>query len=109
MEEDRRRHPRYRVHVSARLTLDGLTLDADVHEICRDAVLVEADRPLEAGTQVLMQVALPGGPVEVLARVVRRTVEDGRQQMALLFVDVTPAAATQIDMFLDGFSQERRA
>jgi Tfp pilus assembly protein PilZ len=103
MSEERRRSPRYAVDVPARLTAQGKAVAARVRDICRDAVLVEADTWFPLGTEVAVEAELPKaeGAIQVAGRVIRLAPgERAAHGMAVLFGDLPSAAATQIDLFI---------
>lgn len=103
MTHERRKTPRRDVDVPAHLRLGEGTLDVRVHDICRDAALVEADSPVEVGTGVGLILALPGlsAPIELRGNVIRTAVGEKRAHaLAVLFDDVPPGDATRIDFFV---------
>jgi hypothetical protein len=104
MTEERRKSPRFTVEVPVRLTARGASYPGRLRDICRDAALVEVDRPWSLETPVALAMELPGtgGPLEVLGRVVRLVPAQGGgpHGIAVLFTDVSPAAATRIDFFI---------
>lgn len=102
MSEERRRHPRIVVEIPVRLEAGGATLGGRLHDICRDAALVECSRtwPLETPVSLAFELPGTGGPLQVSGRVVRLSSgTEGPAGMAILFTEVTPAAATRIDFF----------
>jgi len=101
--KERRRHPRVEADVEARLTIDGETLDARLHDVCRDAALVIAGRSWPLDTRVTIEVELPGvaGRVKASGPVVRLAPADGgRHGMAVLFDEITPESALRIELFI---------
>lgn len=85
-----------------RLEAGGATLGGRLHDICRDAALVECSRtwPLETPVSLAFELPGTGGPLQVSGRVVRLSSgTEGPAGMAILFTEVTPAAATRIDFF----------
>lgn len=101
--DERRKSPRYAVDVAARLTIGGAQHTGRLRDLCRDAALVEADRawPLETEVTVAMELPGTGGPLEVSGRVIRLAPgEGGVTGLAILFTNVSPAAATRIDFFV---------
>src|SRR5262245_12121150 len=105
MTEERRKSPRYSVEIPVRLTARGASYPGRLRDVCRDAALVEVDRAWSLETPVALAMELPGtgGPLEVLGRVVRLvppTAPGAPHGIAVLFTDVSPAAATRIDFFI---------
>jgi hypothetical protein len=101
--KERRKHPRYPVDVSARLTVGNDSLMARMRDVCRDAVLVEANRwfPLQTDVKVAMELPGTGGPLEVAGKVIRLAPgEQGTHSMAILFAELPQAATDRIDFFL---------
>lgn len=101
--DERRRSPRYAVDIPARLSSGADSFPAQIKDICRDAVLLEAHRSLTLDTAVTLAMELPGAdhPLSVMGRVIRVIRGEGdAQRMAVLFTDANPAAATAIDFFL---------
>jgi len=103
MSPERRRHPRFKLTVPVRLAVAGEELPGLLRDVCRDAALVESPRALELETLVLLSTELPetGGPFEVAGRVIRAAEAEGEiHPLAVLFTEVSPSAATRIDLFL---------
>jgi len=50
MADERRRSPRVVVDVPARITGDGVTVEGQIRDICRDAALILAERAWPLGT-----------------------------------------------------------
>src|SRR5262245_9831742 len=103
MSADRRRNPRFRVTVPVRLSVGGDLLPGLLRDVCRDAALVESPRALALGTAMRLETELPetGGAFEVAGRVIRLAEPEGEvHPLAVLFTDVSPSAATRIDLFL---------
>ncbi len=102
-QRERRKSPRFVAEVPARLTLGHDVVIGRLRDVCRDAVLVEADRafPLETELKVAMELPGTGGPLLVTGRVIRLAEgEEGAQAMAILFSDVSPSASARIDFFI---------
>jgi PilZ domain len=100
--EDRRRHPRVVVDVPVRLEAESTTVSGRLHDICRDAALVECGQVWPVGTPVTVAFELPGtgGPLQVPGSVVRLAGDaNDPRGMAILFTNLTPAAETRIDFF----------
>jgi hypothetical protein len=90
------------VDVPVRVEAEGATLTGRLHDICRDAALVESPRSWPLGTPVTVAFELPGtgGPLLVSGTVARlAAAPDGMSGMAILFTQLTPAAETRIDFF----------
>jgi hypothetical protein len=107
--EERRKSPRFKVRVEARVTLGPERFPGLLKDVCRDAVLVEVDRSIPVGSELALALELPGtgGPLEVVGTVVRLAPgERGGHDVAILFNDLTPAAATRIDFFVALQAQE---
>ena len=101
--DERRRHPRFEARVPARLEAGADCIEGEVHDICRDAVFVQAGRTWPTETELRLTLQLPGadGLVQLPGRVVRVSIEEGAGRgMAVLFTEVNPAAVARIDMFL---------
>jgi hypothetical protein len=108
MSPERRRSPRFQVRVPVLLTVGGEGLPGLLRDICRDAALVESPRALGLDTRVALSMELPetGGRFEVAGRVIRLADTEGEiHPLAVLFTEVSPAAATHVDLFLS--HQER--
>ncbi len=91
------------VDVPARMSAEGQVFPAQVRDICRDAVLVECHVSLALESLVGLTLELPAceGPLSVTGKVIRVVKGEGdARRIAVLFTDVTPAAATGIDFFL---------
>jgi hypothetical protein len=111
VSDERRGSRRYppNAPVPVRLRLEGEELSGLLRDICREAALVEAPRelPLETSLSLLMDLPIAGGPLQVSGRVVRRTEPEGDvHPLAILFSGLTPAAATQIDLYLAQLEQK---
>ena len=107
--EERRKHPRFKVRVEARLALGAERFPGRLRDICRDAVLVEVDRTVDIGSEVAVELDLPGtvGPLQAVGRVVRQVEGgDGSWLIAILFGGLTPTAETRIDFFLVHHARE---
>jgi hypothetical protein len=105
---ERRKHPRFKVRVEARLALGPERLRGHLRDICRDAALVEVDRSVSPGSEVALELDLPGGgdPLRAVGQVVREASEDGSHVVAVLFDDLNPAAETRIEFFVLFHSHE---
>ncbi len=102
--EDRRRHPRVRLDAPARLKVEGRLVEASVRDICRDAVLVEANVwfPLGTALQVRIDLPAPHPPIQSAGRVLRLTPgEQGSHGMALLFEDISKGDQLRIDFLVE--------
>jgi len=100
---ERRKHRRFAVDVPARIEMGPETQLARVRDICRDAVLVEADRWYPLNTRVAVSMELPGtdGELIVTGEIIRLAPGDqGSHGMAVLFRDLNQAAADRIDLFI---------
>lgn len=103
MADERRRSPRIVADVPARLTVGPDTFDGLLHDVCRDAALLESDRELPLGTLVRMETELPrvSGPVHANGQVIRVAgYGDGRHSVAILFEELEPASRMRIDLFV---------
>jgi hypothetical protein len=103
MTDERRRSPRIVADVPARLTVGPDTFDGLLHDVCRDAALVECERELPLGTAVALTADLPriAGTVQASGHVIRVAgYADGRHSAAILFEELTAAARMRIDLFL---------
>jgi PilZ domain-containing protein len=100
--EERRRSPRVVVDLPVRLGIDGQTGPGRLHDVCRDAALVETHLRCTVGTNVALAWELPGGGMVQVAGVVLRisAAEGDARRVAVLFVDVAPAAATAIELLV---------
>lgn len=104
MSAERRRNTRFPVTVPVRLSVAGERLTGLLRDICRDAALVESPRALALDTLVLLETELPetGGAFDVAGRVIRLAEPEGEiHPLAVLFTEVSPSAATRIDLFLE--------
>jgi len=100
---ERRKYPRHVVDIPVRCTAEGRTFPGHLKDICRDAALVESHQlcPLETRVVIVMDLPDSDGVVEIGGRVIRLAAGEGDARgMAILFTDVSPAAATRIDFFL---------
>lgn len=103
MADERRRSPRIVADVAARLTVGTDTFEGLLHDVCRDAALVESDRELPLGTRVTMETTLPrvAGPVRAAGHVIRVAgYGDGRHNAAILFEELESASRMRIDLFV---------
>jgi PilZ domain len=103
--EDRRKNPRFEVASPLQLTAGTTTTSGRLRDICKDAALVDVERPRSLGEFVTLAIDLPGtgeGPVTVAGQVIRVAPgEGGGHGAAVLFTDVTPQAAARINFFLE--------
>ena len=101
--EDRRRSPRVVVDLPVRLTVDGHTVPGRIHDVCRDAALVETHQRCTVGMNVLLAWDSGGGGMVQVAGVILRisAAEGDARRVAILFVDVAPATATAIELLVD--------
>jgi hypothetical protein len=100
---ERRKNPRVAVDVPVRLIAEGITHEARIKDICRDAVLVEAARHWPLETEVGLRMELPGmnETIEVSGRVIRLVPNgSGPQGMAILFGNVSPLIGLRIEFFV---------
>ncbi|HET7747467.1 MAG TPA: PilZ domain-containing protein [Vicinamibacteria bacterium] len=111
MSAERRKSPRYAVDLAAELSRAGVPEPARVKDICRDAALVEAAADANEGTMVGLVVKLSrSSSVELKGRVIRRAGRAGdAHAFAVLFGDVDPAAATEIEVLLARVEREGTA
>ena len=104
MGDERRRSPRVVVtDVAARVTVGDETFDGQVHDICRDAALVDVARSIALQTRATIEVELPGvkGLVRASGHVVRLVpYGDGRESVAILFDDLPPEHQLRVDLFI---------
>jgi hypothetical protein len=103
MADERRRSPRIVADVPARLTVGPETFDGLLHDVCRDAALVESDRNLALGTRVTVETELPrvAGGVRASGQVIRVAgYGDGRHSVAILFEELEAASRMRIDLFV---------
>ena len=107
---ERRRSPRFDTRIPGRISLgDGEVLHCEVQDVCRDAALLVVAKGLELDASVVLSVSLPGflGSFEAAGRVVRVTEPlDVGVGVVVLFGDLTPNAATAIDLFLERLARE---
>lgn len=99
---ERRKSPRKVAELPVRCRVEGRSFPARLHDICRDAALIEAHESHPVDTRIVLAMDLPGaGAVEIAGRVIRVSQGEGDARgMAVLFTDATPAAATRIDLFI---------
>jgi hypothetical protein len=103
MADERRRSPRIVADVPARLTVGPDTFDGLLHDVCRDAALVESDRELPLGTEIALETVLPrvAGAVRATGRVIRIAgYGDGRHSVAILFDELEAASRMRVDLFV---------
>ena len=103
MHPERRRQRRFAVDVPARIEAGQDRQVARVRDICRDAVLVEADRWYPLKTRVGVSLELPGtqGELQLSGEIIRLAPGDqGSHGMAVLFSDLSQAASDRIDQFI---------
>jgi hypothetical protein len=104
MGAERRKSPRVVVtDVNARVGVGADTFAAQVHDICRDAVLVDVEQTLALGTPATIEVELPGvkGLIRASGHVVRLVpYGDGRHSLAILFDDLPQEHQLRIDLFI---------
>lgn len=106
--DERRRHPRVRLDAAARLKVGERLLDARVRDICRDAVLVEANHwfPLGTELQVRVQLPAPHPAIQAAGRVLRLAPgEEGGHGMAVLFTEISPGDQLRIDYLAEATDQ----
>jgi hypothetical protein len=101
--EDRRRSPRVVVDLPVRLIVDGKTVPGRIHDVCRDAALVETHQRCSVGMNVELAWDSGGGRMVQVAGVILRisAAEGDARRVAVLFVDVAPATATAIALLVD--------
>jgi hypothetical protein len=101
--EDRRRSPRVVVDLPVRLIVGGQTVPGRIHDVCRDAALVETHHRCAVGDKVTLAWESPGAGMTQVAGVVLRVSagEGDARGVAILFVDVAPATATGIELLVD--------
>ena len=105
MRPERRKHRRFVVDVPARIEAGQDHQVARVRDICRDAVLVEADRWYPLKTRVSVSLELPGteGELQLSGAIIRLAPGDqGSHGMAVLFSDLSQSASDRIDQFIKG-------
>lgn len=101
-DPERRKSPRVVVDLPVRLGLEGRTFPGRIHDVCRDAALVETHQRCAVGTKVTLAWESPGGTVAQVSGVVLRVsaAEGDARRVAVLFVDVAPATATAIELLV---------
>jgi len=101
--DERRKTPRVIVDLPVRLSLEGKTVPGRLHDICRDAALVESHERCVVGTRATVAWESPaGGMAQVSGVVLRVSAGEGDARgIAILFVDVAPATATAIELLID--------
>ncbi len=106
--EERRKHPRVRLDAHARLKVGDRLVEASVRDICRDAVLVEANHWFPLGTELQVRIDLPAPhpPIQSAGRVLRLSPgEQGSHDMALLFEGISAADQLRIDFLVEQAAQ----
>jgi hypothetical protein len=100
--EDRRKSPRVVVDLPVRVGMAGQTVPGKLHDVCRDAALVETHQSCVVGTRVTLAWESSGvGMVQVDGVVLRVSAAEGDAHgIAILFVDVAPATATAIELLV---------
>ena len=109
MGDERRKTPRFAVDIPARLYGKGSVQEVRVRDLCRDALFVEVAGEWPLGTQVTVTAEFPGTapPLPLAGSIVRiAPPEEEFEGVAVLFRDLTPAAATTIDLFLAGLTEQ---
>lgn len=104
MSIERRRSPRVGAHQPVVVSAGGVSVEGRLHDVCREAALVACPGSWPVGTEVALTLDLLGRdrPLQVLATVIRVSGAEGAPQgVALLFKDLTPAAATDIDLYVE--------
>ena len=106
--EERRRSPRVITDLPVRLGVEGRTFPGRLHDVCRDAALVEIHERCAVGTRVALAWRTPGGgTVEVAGIVLRISDAEGdARRVAILFVDVAPATATAIALLVHSVDKD---
>ena len=102
--DERRRHPRRNIEGRARLRVGERVVDARLRDICREAVLLDADTwfPLGKDVHVTLELPAPHAPILAAGQVVRLTPgEEGMHGMAVLFTDITAADVLRIDVIVE--------
>lgn len=91
------------VDLPVRLIVESCTAPGRIHEVCRDAALVETHLSCAVGTRVTLDWELSRGSVAQVSGVVLRVsaAEGDARRIAVLFVDVAPATATAIELLVD--------
>jgi len=103
-ELDRRRRPRFKIKVPVQISYGQERMTGLLMDLCRDAALIESGTPIALGSEVVLAAELPGtgGPVQAVGKVVRLSPgPGGNHDMAVLFTDLSPAAETRIDYFIE--------
>ena len=99
--EDRRKSPRVVVDLPVRVGMAGQTVPGKLHDVCRDAALVETHQTCMVGTRVTLAWESAGSMVQVDGVVLRVSAAEGDARgIAILFVDVAPASATAIELLV---------
>jgi len=99
--EERRRSPRVVVDLPVRVSVEGKTVPGRLHDVCRDAALVETHQRVAVGTKVMLAWEQTGGMVQVDGVVLRVSAGEGDARgIAILFEDVAPATATAIELLV---------
>ena len=93
--------------LDAQLTGETRAKEARVYNLSADGAYLETAEPAEAGSQLVLELPLPSGPLRVAARVLtsrepspwhRETLPRG---MGVRFHDVGPAARESLERFID--------
>lgn len=103
--EERRRSPRLAVDVPVTIRVAEEVRKGVLKDICRDAALVELDRWEVLGTQVVLEMDLPGspGPLSISGEVIRLAPgEQAGHGMAILFASPSAEVEAGIDAFIAG-------
>jgi hypothetical protein len=101
--EERRRSPRLAVDVPVTIHVAGQAKKAILKDLCHDAALVELDRWEVLGTEVVLEMELPGssGPLRVSGEVIRLAPgEQAGHGMAILFSAPSAEVEAGIDAFI---------
>lgn len=100
LTEARRRYPRLRVAVDSFYESASNVLAASEVELSLRGAFLACRMGDEAGTEALLRLSLPEGPMVVAKVVVVRRDLDGRPGMALRFVDLSDEDRMRLGAFL---------
>lgn len=101
--DERRKSPRVVVDAPVRLTIGAQGRLGRLHDICRDAALVEIQGECGVGSvvELVFELDEEDGPIQISGTVIRVVPGDGdTRAVAVLFRNVQPTAEGQIDRFL---------
>ena len=104
-QPERRRYPRYTVHVQIELCQEGsdVPMSLETTDLSRNGCYVQVLIPLSVGIRVQATLWLDGSPVVVGGRVVTRHPQFGN---GIMFLEFEADAEQQLSRYLDAIATE---